>query len=91
MDLVQIWQNALGELQVSLSRANFETWFKNTFIYEYKKNIFTIGVPSFFIEDWLKKKYLKEIQKAYPQACGQFIKNILTHQDSIIAEELHSK
>lgn len=64
MESVQIWQNALGELQVSLSRANFETWFKNTFIFDYKKNVFTIGVPSFFVEDWLKKKYLKEIQKA---------------------------
>ena len=64
MDLVEIWQNALGELQVALSRANFETWFKNTFIFDYKKGVFTIGVPSFFIEDWFKKKYFKEIQKA---------------------------
>lgn len=64
MDLIELWQNALGELQVTLSRANFETWFKNTFIYEYKKSVFTIGVPNFFIEDWLKKKYFKDIQKA---------------------------
>lgn len=64
MDLVAIWRNALGELQVSLSKANFETWFKNTFIYEFKKGIFTIGVPTFFVEDWFKKKYLKEIQRA---------------------------
>lgn len=64
MELTEIWQNALGELQIVLSRANFETWFKNTFISEYKKNVFTIGVPSFFVEDWLRKKYLKDIQKA---------------------------
>lgn len=64
MDLVEIWRIALGELQVTLSKANFETWFKSTFIYEYKKGVFTIGVPTFFVEDWLKKKYLKEIQKS---------------------------
>lgn len=64
MDLIEIWQNALGELQVSLSRANFETWFRNTFIYEFKKGFFTIGVPSFFFEGFLKKHYLKEITKA---------------------------
>jgi chromosomal replication initiator protein len=63
-DFVEIWRNTLGELQVTLSKANFETWFKNTFILDYKKGIFTIGVPTFFVEDWLKKKYLKEIQKA---------------------------
>jgi len=64
MDLIEIWQNSLGMLLISLSKANFETWFKNTFIFDFKKGIFTIGVPSFFIEDWLKKKYLKDIQKA---------------------------
>lgn len=64
MDLIEIWQNTLGELQVILSRANFETWFKNTFILDYKKGIFTIGVPTFFVEDWLRKKYLKDISKS---------------------------
>lgn len=59
-----MWRNALGELQITLSKANFETWFKNTFIFEYKKDVFTIGVPTFFVEDWLKKKYLKDIHKA---------------------------
>jgi len=63
MDLIEVWKIVLGELQVSLSRANFETWFRNTFIYEYKKGVFTIGVPTFFVEDWLKKKYLKDIQR----------------------------
>lgn len=64
MDNITIWQNALDELVVVLSKANFQTWFKDTFIYELKKGLVTIGVPSFFAEDWLKKKYLKEIEKA---------------------------
>lgn len=64
MNCTEIWRNALGELEVTLSRANFETWFKNTFIFGYNKNVFTIGVPTFFVEDWLKKKYLKDIQKS---------------------------
>lgn len=64
MDLVEIWRNALGELEISLSKANFVTWFRNTFIFEYKKGVFVIGVPNFFYETWLKDKYFKEIQKA---------------------------
>ena len=74
MNLIDIWQNALGELQVSLSRANFETWFKKTFIVDFKKGFFTIGVPTFFVEDWLRKKYLKEIQKSLQ---GQIDEQIL--------------
>ncbi len=76
MDLVEIWQNALGELQVSLSRANFETWFRNTFIYDYKKGVFTIGVPSFFYEGFLKKHYLKEINKALQNQIDEPITSI---------------
>ncbi|PIS08097.1 chromosomal replication initiator protein DnaA [Candidatus Berkelbacteria bacterium CG10_big_fil_rev_8_21_14_0_10_43_13] len=64
MDLNELWRSVLGELQVTLSKANFETWFKNTFIFEQKKNVFTIGVPTFFVEDWLKKKYIKELERA---------------------------
>lgn len=64
MDIEEIWQNALGELEVTLSKANFQTWFKSTFLIDFKKGIFTIGVPSFFYQDFLQKHYLKDIQKA---------------------------
>lgn len=64
MNHAEIWRNTLGQLEVTLSRANFETWFKNTFIVDFSKSVFTIGVPTFFVEDWLKKKYLKDIQRA---------------------------
>lgn len=76
MDLTETWRNTLGELQVTLSKANFETWFKNTFIYDYKKGVFTIGVPTFFAEDWLKKKYMKEIQKALQSQIDEPIETI---------------
>lgn len=64
MDKAKVWQSALGELEVSISKANFTTWFKNTFILDYKKGVFTVGVPTFFVEDWLNKKYLKQIIEA---------------------------
>jgi len=34
MDTQQIWQAVLGDLELSLSKANFTTWFKGTFIIE---------------------------------------------------------
>ena len=71
MNLNELWHNVLDELQITLSKANFVTWFKNTFIYERKKDVFTIGVPTFFIEDWLKTKYFREIQKAFQNQTGE--------------------
>ena len=34
MDAKQVWRAVLGELQVSLSPANFETWLKDTTLAE---------------------------------------------------------
>lgn len=76
IDLIEVWQNVLGELQVALSKANFETWFRDTFIVDYKKGFFTIGVPTFFVEDWFKKKYFKEIQKALQKQVNEPIAGI---------------
>lgn len=63
MDYRDIWKNILGELQITVSKANFVTWFKNTFIFDFKKGVLVIGVPTIFVEKWLRDKYLKDIEK----------------------------
>src|SRR5687768_11904928 len=45
-DLKQLWQTALGELQVGLSRANYDTWFKDTAIISEEDDVFLVGVPN---------------------------------------------
>lgn len=57
MDTQQLWQAVLGELELSLSKAHFVTWFKNTFISEYANNQIVIGVPNNFTKNWLEKKH----------------------------------
>lgn len=75
-DLDKIWQTALGELEVVISKANFQTWFRGTFIDSYKKGVFTVGAPTIFIEDYLKKKYIKEIKNALQKQVDDPIKEI---------------
>ncbi|MFA5188194.1 MAG: chromosomal replication initiator protein DnaA [Patescibacteria group bacterium] len=64
MNTQQIWQAVLGELELSLSKANFTTWFKGTFILEMDELTVIIGVPNAFTKNWLEKKYNTEILKA---------------------------
>lgn len=61
MDPLQLWQSALGELELSISKANFTTWFKNTFIIEVNNEHILIAVPNAFTKTWLEKKYQKDI------------------------------
>jgi chromosomal replication initiator protein len=64
MSYEQIWQSVLGEVEVGLSRANFITWFKNTFIYSLEGNKVVVGVPNAFIKKWLEEKYHHSIVAA---------------------------
>ena len=70
----ETWATVLGELEVSLSKANFTTWFNNTFILNLDNENFIIGVPNSFAKEWLEKKYypqiLESLQKIHPQVKG---------------------
>lgn len=57
----QLWQAALGEIELSLSKANFTTWFKDTFISSFENKQIVLCVPNTFTKAWLEKKYHKEI------------------------------
>jgi chromosomal replication initiator protein len=57
MDAKQVWRAALGELQVSLSPANYETWLRETNLVEVDENRFRIAVPNGFAKDWLETRY----------------------------------
>ncbi len=60
----ELWQAALGEIELSISRANYITWFKNTNIFTRKSNQVVISVPNAFTKEWLENKYNKFVLKA---------------------------
>lgn len=64
MNNEQIWQAILGHLEVSLSKANFNTWLKNTYILEKLEDSITVAVPSTYHRDWISSKYNLEMLKA---------------------------
>ncbi len=60
----ELWKAVLGQIELSISKANFVTWFKNTNILESKDGVITIGVPNGFAKEWLENKYNLYILKA---------------------------
>ena len=71
----QLWQAVLGEVELSVSKAGFTTWFKNTFVISKDKGNVFIAVPNGFAKEWLEKKYHKYIFKALEDILGE-IKNV---------------
>lgn len=60
----ELWQAALGEIELSISKANFITWFKNTAILSNKEGRIVISVPNGFAKEWLENKYNLYILRA---------------------------
>jgi len=78
MNTNELWQAVLGELELKLSKANFTTWFKQTFVANFSENEVVIGVPNTFTKTWLEKKYHKEIHNLIQNfANNTRIKNII--------------
>jgi chromosomal replication initiator protein len=70
MDAKQVWRAALGELQVSLSPANFETWLRDTRLVDVDEQRFRIAVPNGFAKDWLETRYRSLISQTLARVVG---------------------
>jgi len=53
----ELWQAAMDEIELSISQAQFITWFKNTSILSIKDGHVNIGVPNGFAKEWLENKF----------------------------------
>ena len=73
----QIWQAVLAELELSLSRANFITWFKSTFIGSYEKGHVVVCVPSLFNKIWLEKNHHQSLIKLIEKITGDPINSMV--------------
>lgn len=63
-DNKKLWEDVLVEMELSLSQANFNTWFKGTEIAKVDGGIVYVAVPNTFVKDWLLNKYHKTILKS---------------------------
>ncbi|MFA6797559.1 MAG: chromosomal replication initiator protein DnaA [Candidatus Paceibacterota bacterium] len=70
-----LWNNVLAQIEITLSKANFSMWFKDTYIIKQDDGIVYLGVPNIFVKDWLINKYHKDILKNL-RVFGEHIRNV---------------
>lgn len=56
MDAVQAWQSTLGQLQMEMPKASYDTWVRDTQLVSYEDGCFTIGVNNAYARDWLDNR-----------------------------------
>ena len=59
----EIWEAALGELQIQITKSNYRTWLEKTVGVSFDADKFIIGVPNTFIAEYLDKNQRSLIEK----------------------------
>ena len=76
MNTKDLWDNCLSEIELGISKANVNTWFKNTARIKEDFGTVYIGVPNEFVKDWLFNKFHKLI-----------LKTLICHEESVRSVE----
>ena len=74
MDPSQIWQTALGELQLQLTGATFDTWLGRTHLVTFEDETFIVGVHNCYAQDWLENRLQTLILRTLAGICGHPVK-----------------
>lgn len=71
MDPKELWKVALSQMQLTVSAANFATWFRGTQVSRIDENLVEVGCPSPFVKSWLEERYQQQIAQALSGALGK--------------------
>lgn len=92
--LQTVWGSVLGELEIVLSQANFQTWLKGTELAELEDTRAVVFVPNIFTRQWIQDKYhqqiLDAIRKVKPdvQSIDYTTKKTSSSEDSTTTEPI---
>jgi len=73
MDIERIWRTALGELQLQMPRATFDTWLKGTRALAYEDGTVIIGVHNAYAKDWLENRLAGKIKRTLSHLIGRSV------------------
>jgi chromosomal replication initiator protein len=63
MNPEQAWQSVLGQLQMEMPRASFDTWVRDTKPVSYQDGTLTIGVRNAYARDWLESRLTSTVSR----------------------------
>ncbi len=63
MNATQAWQATLGQLQMDMPKASFETWVRDARVLDHSNGVFTIGVQNAYARDWLDSRLASTVSR----------------------------
>jgi len=66
----QMWEAALGSLELQVSRPSYATWLKDTVGLSFEDNKMVVGAPSPFVAQWLEQRMSSLVEATLSQVGG---------------------
>jgi chromosomal replication initiator protein len=63
MNVEQAWQSVLGQLQLEMPRASFDTWVRDTRPVKYEQGLLTVSVRNAYARDWLESRLATTVSR----------------------------
>ncbi len=63
MNAHQAWQATMGQLQMEMSKAAFDTWVRSAELVSYQEDIFKVGVQNAYARDWLDSRLSSTVSR----------------------------
>ena len=63
MNAEMAWQSVLGQLQMEMPRASFDTWVRDTRPLSYERGVLTIAVRNAYARDWLESRLASTVSR----------------------------
>ncbi len=67
------WQATLGQLELQLNRATFETWVKGAELLAYEDGSFIVSVRNAYARSWLEKRLYSSIRRTLSDVFGRSV------------------
>jgi len=68
-----VWSATLGELQLQMTQATFDTWLRDSRLLKYEDGTFVVGVQSGYAKDWLEHRLLATIKRTLARQTGKTV------------------
>lgn len=90
MKAEQAWQATLGQLQLEMSKAAFDTWVRDTELITYEDGSFVIGVQNAYARDWLESRLSSTVKRLLTGIMNRTVQvRFIVWQKSTTLQEAH--
>jgi chromosomal replication initiator protein len=84
----KLWQAVLGELQLQMTRATFDTWLRGSRVIDFDADCLTVYVRHAYAVDWLQNRLLPVIRRTLQRHAGSHVSIAFTDRAPEMEENL---